>query len=70
MEDARRGERKREMEVFQNQIVLGLVTHLLEGHGSSNSLLAVEATVKERNVLTVCGWVDSARPEEPTVFST
>lgn len=67
MEDAKGGERKREMEIFQNQIVLGLVTNLL---WRSMAAPIMGATVKERNVLTVCGWVDSARPEEPTLFFT
>lgn len=67
MEDARGGERKREVEIFQNQIVLGLVTNLL---WRSVAAPIMGATIKERNVLTVCGWVDSAGPEEPTLFFT
>lgn len=45
VDDCRRGEMKREREIFQSQIV----------RTSSDSLLAMGATIKERNVLTVSG---------------
>lgn len=57
---------------FQNLIALWLVANLFGSDMSAqlNLLAIVAIIIKERNVLTVGGWVDSARPEEPIVFST
>lgn len=52
---------------FQNLIALLVVTNLFgSGMSAQFYLLALVAIIiKERNILTVCGWVDSARPKEP-----
>lgn len=55
---------------FRTRWYFHLSQSLLEQHGSSApSLLAGAAMIKERDILTICGWVDCARPQEPSVFS-